>query len=357
MGQIREAGPKEREPDLQIGIDMNAARNAREVARRRISKETIRALASAESFTRGQSYFDDGAVSDLLQRGDRLTAEVEGSEFEPYQVSIRMHGDGVADAHCTCRYDWGGYCKHIVAVLLKFSDEKTPLIERKPVAELLAELDQTRLIELLAKRTESDPELVTWIEAELATAIPARLPHRPDAGRRRTPVDPAPVREQARVLLAGRNRRGRYWDGYRSSGDIEELQRLVEKAVPFLEVGDGANALRILEPIGEAFVDDWIDHSYGSDEHLYELFADLGRLMAEAALMSELAAKERDALAETLEEWQGRLEEYGVDEGFHVAIRALQRGWDDPGLVAVMAGKSRSWPPSGTDDWLEGHLR
>ncbi len=347
---------RELEPYLQIFIDMNAARNASNVAKQLISKETIRALANAESFARGRSYASDGAVSDLLRRGDRLTAEVEGSEFEPYQVSIRLHGDGVADAHCTCPYDWGGYCKHIVAVLLKFADEKTPVIERKPIAELLAELDQGQLIELLEKRTESDPALVTWIEAELATAIPARPPHRPDTGRRRTPVDPAPVREQARVLLAARNRRGRYWDGYRSSGDIEELQRLVEKAVPFLEVGDGADALRILEPIGEAFVDDWLDHAYDSDEHLYELFADLGRLMAEAALMSELAADERDALAETLQEWQGRLEEYGIDEGFHVAIRALQTGWDDPALAAVMAGKGRSWPPSGANDWLEDQL-
>ncbi len=334
---------------------MNAARNATEVAKQRIAKETIRALASAESFARGRSYAADGAVSDLLQRGDRLTAEVEGSEFEPYRVSIRLHGDGVADAHCTCPYDWGGYCKHIVAVLLKFADEKTPVIERRPIAELLADLDQARLIELLDKRTESDPGLATWIEAELATAIPARL-HRAGDGRRRTPVDPAPIREQARVLLAARNRQGRYWDGYRSSGDIEELQRLVEKAVPFLEVGDGANALRILEPIGEAFVDDWLEHSSGSDEHLYELSADLGRLMAEAALMSKLAADERDALAETLEEWQGRLEEYGIDEGFHVAIRALQTGWDNPALAEVMAGKGRSWPPSGADDWLEDRL-
>lgn len=134
------------------------------------------------------------------------------------------------------------------------------------------------------------------------------------------------------------------------------MQRLVEKAVPFLEVGDGTNALRILEPIAEAFVDDWLDHSYGSDEHLYELFADLGRLMAEAVLMSDLAADERDALAETLEEWEDRLEEYGVDDGFHVAIRALQTGWDDPALTAVMAGKGRSWPPSSADDLLEDEL-
>jgi uncharacterized Zn finger protein len=341
---------------LQIVIDMNATRNADKVTKQRISKEMIRALASAESFARGRSYASDGAVSDLLRRGDRLTAEVEGSEFEPYQVSIGLHGDGVADAHCTCPYDWGGYCKHIVAVLLKFADENTPVVERKPIAELLAELDQPRLIELLEKRTEIDPGLATWIEAEIATAIPPGPPHRPDAGRRRTQVDPAPVREQAHVLLAARNRRRRYWDGYRSSGDIEELQRLVEKAVPFLEVGDGANALRIMEPIGEAFVDDWLDHSYDTDEHMYELFADLGRLMAEAALMSELAADKRDDLAETLEEWQGRLEEYGIDEGFHVAIRALQTGWDDPALAAVLAGKGRSWPPSGAHDWLEDQL-
>jgi uncharacterized Zn finger protein len=335
---------------------MTAARKATVVAKRLISKETIRALATAESFARGRSYLADGAVSDLRRCGDRLTAEVEGSEFEPYRVSIQLHEGGVADAHCTCPYDWDGCCKHIVAVLLKFADAKTKVVERKPLAELLAGLDPEQLIELLEKRAESDPALASWIEAELATAMPAPSPHRPDGGRRRTPVDPAPVREQARALLAARNRRGRYWDGYRSSGDIEELQRLVEKAVPFLEAGDGANALRILEPIAEAFVDDWLDHSYGSDEHLYELFPDLGRLMAEAALMSDLAADERDALAETLEHWQSRLEEYGVDEGFHVGIRALQTGWDDPVLAAVMAGKGGSWPSSGTDDWLENEL-
>jgi uncharacterized Zn finger protein len=335
---------------------MTAARKPKEAAAERISKETIRALATPESFARGRSYFDDGAVSDLRRRADRLTAEVEGSEFEPYRVSIRLHDKGVADAHCTCPYDRGGYCKHIVAVLLKLADAKTRIIEHKPLAELLVGLDQARLIELLEKRSESDPALATWIEAELATAMPAPARQRPDSGPRRTAVDPAPVREQARALLAARSRRGRYWDDYRSSGDIEELQRLVEKAVPFLEAGDGANALRILEPIAEAFVDDWLDYSYGSDEHLYELFADLGRLMAEAALMSDLATDERDALAETLEDWQGRLDEYGVDEGFHVAIRALLTGWDDPALAAVMAGKGRSWPPSGAGDWLEDQL-
>jgi uncharacterized Zn finger protein len=321
-----------------------------------ITERTIRALATPESFVRGRSCFDDGAVSDLVRRGDRLTAEVKGSEFAPYQVSIRLHDGGVAEARCSCPYDWGGYCKHIVAVLLKFADETTHVIERKPLAELLRGLDQTQLIELLEKRAKSDPELAAWIEAELATTLEPSSPRDMESVRRRTPVDPEPVREHARNLLAKRQRRGRYWDGYRSSGDVEELQRLVEKAVPFLEVGDGSNALRILEPIADAFVDDWLAHSFGSDEHLYELFADLGRLMAEAALMSELSADQRAALAEILEDWQDRLEEYGVEEGFRVAIRALQTGWNAAGLAAVMAGKGKIWPPSGRGDWVDDQL-
>src|SRR5262245_32350599 len=188
--------------------------------KRPIMERTIRALAAPESFARGRSYFDDGAVSDLVRRGDRLTAEVEGSEFAPYQVSIRLHDGGVAEAWCSCPYDWGGYCKHIVAVLLKFADEATHVIERKPLADLLRALAQTQLIELVEQRAESDPELAAWIEAELVTTVEASSLRRSDDGQRRTPVDPEPVREHARNLLAKRQRRRRYWDGYRSSGDI-----------------------------------------------------------------------------------------------------------------------------------------
>jgi hypothetical protein len=146
---------------------------------------------------------------------------------------------------------------------------------------------------------------------------------------------PSRVREHARNLLAKRQRRGRYWDGYRSSGDMEELQRLVEKVVPFLEVGDGNNALRVLEPIAEAFVDDWLEHSFGADEHLYELFADLGRLMAEAALMSDLSADERAALAETLEDWQAGLRNTASMKAFTLQFGRSKR-----------PGTTRHWQPS-----------
>ena len=326
------------------------------MAKGAITTEAIRALATPESFARGRAYFGSGAVSQLVRRGDRVTAEVEGSEFAPYEVTISLQDAGIADAHCTCPYDWGGYCKHIVATLLKLADKSTEVVERQPIEKLLRELDQAELVELLEKRLESDRALAAWIEAELATMVAAPSAEGSGADRRRTLVDGGPIRRQARILLAGRYRRGGYWDDYRPSGDIEELRGLVDKAIPFLEKGDGRNALRVLEPIAETFVDEWLESAPGSDEHMYELFSDLGRLMAEAALLSDLDADVRDVLAETLEDWQCRLSDYGVEDAFQVAISALETGWDDPALQAVLMGEGKTWPPSGRGDWLDDQL-
>lgn len=314
---------------------------------RPLTEALIRSLASRETFERGRDYWQRGAVGALVRRGDELAAEVEGSEISPYRVTIRLDKDGIAEARCTCPFDWGGYCKHIVATLLKFVGDPGCVTARPALQELLSGLDLDALVALIVRRLESDPDLAGWIEAELA-AMP-----RHDG---RTTVDPQPIAAQAHTVLAGRYRERRYWDDYRSSGDAAELHALVEKAVPFLEAGDGRNALRILEAVAEAFVDDWIEYSSGSDEDMYTLFADLGRMIAEAVLMSDLAADERGDLATTLEDWESRLADYGVEDGFFVAIRATEAGWSDPALQAVLAGESKSWPPAGVEDGEEHEL-
>lgn len=56
-----------------------------------VIKETdVQALASAESFARGQHYFHDGAVLEVTRRGNLITAEVEGSDYEPYRVQVTL---------------------------------------------------------------------------------------------------------------------------------------------------------------------------------------------------------------------------------------------------------------------------
>jgi uncharacterized Zn finger protein len=314
---------------------------------RPLDESAIRALASRESFERGRDYWRRGAVANLVRRGEELTADVQGSDLTPYHVRIRLQDSTVTEAHCTCPYEWGGCCKHIVATLLAVADDPAAVIERPPFRDLLKALDRDTLIDLILKRLPWDPELAGWLEAELAASP------RQD---RQTPVDPAPLAAHAHAVLAGRSRPRRYWDEVQPSGDAAELRALVEKAVPFLEAGDGRNALRILETITDAFVEDWLAYASDTDEHLYTLFPDLGRMMAEAVLMTDLTPEERDDLAATLGEWQDDLADYGLDEGFGVAIQALESGWDDPALQAVLAGDAAQWPPADRADEDEDEL-
>lgn len=338
------------------GWTMSSSRKSKS-KQRPISVEAIRALATPESFSHGRRYLEDGVVSQLVQRGAEISAEVEGSEIDPYEVTIRLNRDAVAEARCTCPYDWGGYCKHIVAALLKFSECRVDVIERPALSELLAGMNKDELIALLNKRLEADPGLTRWIEAELAiAAAPAATKGKRGAAVRRTLVDQAPIRELAETMIRGRYRRRRYWDDYRAIGSERELQRLVEKAVPFLEAGDGRNALRVLRPVAETFVSGWLEEAYGSDEEMYLLFDDIAQLMAEAVLMGDLTADEREDVASDVEDWHDRLEDYGTGESFPIVLRALETGWEKPALKAVLAGKAKSWPPSGAADRIEAAL-
>lgn len=95
-----------------------------------------------ESYNRGRQYYLDGAVGEVARRGAEISAHVEGSDVDPYRVRIRLNDGGVADARCTCPYDWGGYCKHIVAVLMKLAEHPELVIERAPIAELAGKARQ-----------------------------------------------------------------------------------------------------------------------------------------------------------------------------------------------------------------------
>src|SRR5215210_3792709 len=110
-----------------------------------ITEKLVRKLASGETLQRGREYFQRGAVVGLTRRGDRLLAQVEGSSYEPYRVDITLDAGGIASAECTCPYEWGGACKHIVAVLLAYINQPEQVEERLPLDTLLADLSSEQL--------------------------------------------------------------------------------------------------------------------------------------------------------------------------------------------------------------------
>ncbi|GAA3929781.1 hypothetical protein [Hymenobacter algoricola] len=85
----------------------------------------LRAEATAASFSRGQAYFEEGAVGRVRHRveDDYFSAFVRGSA--DYSVELTLTDEG-PDFWCDCPYDHEGICKHCVALGLAVLDEFGP---------------------------------------------------------------------------------------------------------------------------------------------------------------------------------------------------------------------------------------
>ena len=114
-----------------------------------LSIANIRAYSDAQSFTRGETYYAQGAVVSLVLREQRLQAAVEGNDPVPYRVQILFDPGGITAATCTCPYDWGGWCKHIVATLLTCLHQPEAIVQRPPLTPQLGTLSADQLRQLL----------------------------------------------------------------------------------------------------------------------------------------------------------------------------------------------------------------
>jgi uncharacterized Zn finger protein len=133
-----------------------------------VSEALIERYSSPESFRRGQEYYQQGAVASLILRGQELRAEVAGSQFAPYGVRVVFDEAGIFDAKCSCPYEWGGLCKHIVAALLAYSHEPESVRELPELEEALSGLGREELKDLMLKLAERYPYLGEAIEGEIA---------------------------------------------------------------------------------------------------------------------------------------------------------------------------------------------
>ncbi len=206
------------------------------------------------------------------------------------------------------------------------------MTERQPVSDLLAGLGRDELLGLLIGLLAEQPRLADWVEMRVAAkAASGEAEATGQPRQRQTPIDPAPFRKQAQYLMRGFDR----MDYHAAGGIADQMSELINQARPFVEAGDGRNALLILEAVAEPYVDHWFEFD-DSDGELGSVFADFGSLFAEAILSADLSPEEREDWAEKLTTWQGEIDDYGIDEGFDAAIAAAEQGWDYPPLQAVL---------------------
>jgi uncharacterized Zn finger protein len=304
----------------------------------KVTEASIRQQASADSYHRGREYYEQGAVLSIVRRDQQLQAEVEGSQYEPYRVQITYDAGGVAQALCSCPYDWGGWCKHIVATLLAALHSPATVEERPAMHTLLAGLEREQLQALLLHLVAQQPALADVIEAQvhrvhMQPAADAAAPQP-----RHTPVDPNVFRRQVRTILRSLDRMRSSEAYWHVGAVVNEVRQVLEQAQDFVAAGDSRNALAILEAITEAYVADWAELD-DSDGEASAFFEDLGAVWTEAVLTADLTTRERQAWAQKLAKWQHEVDDYGVNEAFEAAMAAAEQGWDDPPLVRVLQGE------------------
>ena len=300
-----------------------------------VDEDRIRDYSSPESFRKGEAYYRQGAVLSLTRRGDELHADVAGSDLAPYKVRVFFDEAGFTDATCSCPYDWGGWCKHIVAVLLARARNPEAVRDLPALEETLSGLDRDQLRELLLKLAERDPSLAGAIEGELSL-------YAPPGG---SMVNAEAIRR--RLHSSVHDTDYRYYDDYWSpGGDLDEARRVLDGAWDFIRGDDNRNALAILEAITEEYLEtgdslDWeMMEDYGGE--LLDFFKEVGAALAEALLaVDDLSPKEREDWSANLDLWLGELGEYDTGYNtFGAAFRAVEQGWSYPPLVRVLEGRT-----------------
>lgn len=320
------------------------------------AEDTIRMLATAPSFARGREYYRQGMVLELYRRGNSLHAVVQGSDVEPYEVTVNIEEGTISHAVCTCPYEGGGLCKHVVAALLAFREESEQVEERPILAELLAPLGRDHLQAILLELAAGNPGIAGRIELLASQETSALLPGTA-AARELPAVEPGVVAQQLQAALRpqrGWSRRQDYYAGVAET--VEVLQTTAHRSRPYLDAGDGRSALVFLEAVAEyATVN--IEELLGDEGlELNDLCDELGDLLAEAVLTADLSPPERRQWEKRIDTWETRAADYGYEDSFEVARCAAEQGWDDPSLLCVLRGEAHEVDDVDEAEWCDADL-
>jgi len=257
------------------------------------TESAIRSYASEQSFEREREYYLSGAIYNAVRQGNTLLAECVGTET--YHLRVELDENNLQFASCTCPYEFGGYCKHLVALLLTYIHKPEEFSERKSIPALLENMDKAALVAILTKLADRNPELYTWLKTSLPITVVK------DANSKPKPVvsqvsEPAWRKHIKNILRPGRG----YYDDYEStSGVSSELDEVTISAGELLAAGDAQGVITILLALLDELSDAY-EMFDDSDGELGESADFAGEILAEAILSVDLNEQERKTLERKL---------------------------------------------------------
>ena len=171
----------------------------------RLTEAAIRELADERSFERGWDYYNDGAVQEPARRRNELYGLCYGSRDEPYRVKVVLGESGIREAYCTCPR--GGFCKHIVALLLTYVHEPEAFSGLDELEAMLARLSKEELVRLIIDLVQCDTSLLAAVRRAVSLSADE--------------VDAAMLRREVQRIL-------RYRDPYDMEEGLQDLLAMAE---------------------------------------------------------------------------------------------------------------------------------
>jgi uncharacterized Zn finger protein len=288
----------------------------------RITEGALRSHSSPESFSRGQKLFKAGAVFDAYRRGNLIGGNCEGKSEPFYRLRIRISDGGIREASCSCPYNYGGYCKHIIALALAHIRTPDIFLVQKDVEELLESLNKKELVKLIAGLTDTDPDAYTWLE--LAVGAGSSKDGSAEMAARKIRIGHADYGGQVRRILRGWTRDDQWRSNWITADMVDPLEAILDAAGLRLEGGDPRASLEItstlLQEIGAVY-----EQFDDSDGELGAFLDELSPPLVESILSAGLSESERERLSKELEPYIRDLIDFGIDS-LEAVPTALQRG-------------------------------
>lgn len=219
-----------------------------------LSEADIQASTDDVSFRKGHDYYLNHAIVEPTLSESVLRAFYHGSSGSSYRVEVTLLPAGDKSAHklvsagCSCPR--GGFCKHLVALLLTWLHQPERFVVRSRLMGRLSEKSREELLALLEQLVQRQPDIEPMVELliELPLAIPAQEKNRPGRGKERT-VDPSTIESQVDSAFYNA---GEGWGA--ASRVAAELDRLCDIGKSFAEAGEWANAQVVYATIAEETV-------------------------------------------------------------------------------------------------------
>ena len=258
-----------------------------------LSRRSIRALAGASYFARGEKYFDEGRVQGLTEYRGQVVAKVTGTE--DYRVKLWAER-GRLGYSCSCPVgDDGEFCKHCVAVALARIEEsggkrdksKKSAATLEDVRAFLEQQDKDRLVEMLLNEALESDGLRERLFLETARMNPER-------------IDLATYR----CSIENGTRANDYVDYYSAGGYARAVHRVIEAIAALLADGHPVKVIELTEYAlsqiekSLGYIDDSGGHTGGCIDKLQELHH----------RACQQAKPDAVALARRLFEWEMRSE-------------------------------------------------